>query len=119
MEAADKEADVEAKRGLLDQVAKSTGVDQARRTRAASALAGLNDAGTMEIDELPESSTSGATNTAATPTNAPKPLSPLKRPSGERTSTSPKKAQSQTPPHDSPTLVRDDPFSSPNDQSDP
>jgi pSer/pThr/pTyr-binding forkhead associated (FHA) protein len=120
MEAAEKETDVDAKRGLLDQVAKSTGVDQQRRTRAASALAALDDAGTMEIDELPESSTSGSTNTTAAPT-PPKPSSPLRRPptaAGERGG-SQKKVQGPSPPHDSPTLVRDDPFSSPNDQRDP
>ncbi|HEY6724923.1 MAG TPA: FHA domain-containing protein [Polyangiaceae bacterium] len=117
MEAAEKETDVDAKRGLLDQVAKSPGVDQARRTRAASALAALDDADAMEIDELLEGSTTGAVAApAASPAPPPKRVSPAQRlpvTSAERPAAAPKKpANPPAPAHDSPTLVRDDPFGS-------
>jgi len=119
MEAAEKEADVDAKRGLLDQVAKSPGVDQARRTRAASALAELDDAGAMEIDELLEATTgssSGTTN-AAPPPKRPQHERPQTT-SEERAPTPTKKpANPPAPGRDSPTLVRDDPFGSANDPS--
>ena len=123
MEAAEKESDVDAKRGLLDQVAKSPGVDQARRTRAASALAELDDAGAMEIDELLEASTTGSSSatTGAAPSVPPKRAAPVQRApvtSAERPPAPPKKpASPPAPGHDSPTLVRDDPFGSTNNPS--
>lgn len=119
MEAAEKEADVDAKRGLLDQVAKSPSVDQARRTRAASALAELDDAGAMEIDELLEATTSSSATTTGAATQPPK-RSPQQRTttSEQRATTPPKKpASPPAPGRDSPTLVRDDPFGSANNPS--
>lgn len=123
MEAAEKETDVDAKRGLLDQVAKSPGVDQTRRTRAASALAELESADAMEIDELPEGSTTGAAAADSVPAAPPPkravptqraPVTSAQRPPA----TTKKPASPPAPANDSPTLVRDDPFGSTNDSSD-
>lgn len=110
IEAAQNETDVEAKRGLLDEVAKNANVDQQRRTRASSLLDELNDAGAMEIEELPESTTSAATPKKSTTTRH-SPVTQTRRPVTPVKKTP---TRAPTPSDDTPTLVRDDPFESSN-----
>jgi hypothetical protein len=107
MEAAQAETDLEAKRGLLDQVAKSSSVDQKRRKLAAAQLQELS-AGSLGIDELPE--TSGG-SVAPTP-QKPKPnYGAAKHPAQRAPARSTQKVPEPTPTGESaPTLVRDDPF---------
>jgi hypothetical protein len=119
IEAAAGEDNVDAKRALLDQIARSTTVDAMRRKRAAKLLEQLPQEG-LAIDELPEGASppvpmpeaaASALHAEAAPTAVPQAAPP--RP--VQTQPAPKRpVKAPAPPplatEKSPTLVRDDPF---------
>lgn len=114
LEAAEDEEDLEAKRSLLDQVAKNAHVDTERRKRAAELLDQLSG-GAMEIEELPRAQSSKPA-VALQPTAQKPPRKPPARQPAKRPAATPKPGTSPTTKADKeerPTLVRDDPFGSP------
>jgi hypothetical protein len=103
------------KRGLLDQIARSTNVDSLRRNRAANDLAALN-AGSVDVSDLPSASEPKPAGTAAHSAVASagaRPATPPEQPSAPE---QPKpKAPTAAPPvpgkaNAPATLVRKNPF---------